>query len=241
MSLIWVAFAKAAPSGARVVRASPRSLILTAPVSRDDLHPLSLESSHRTPETNDELRCRAASRYNRPQGRVHALSRGRSWCVAEYRGSLQPRCESVSGLAGRIQRPRCDDAHPADSYNVCPSPHRVGKGHVQRCSRAGLGEDVSAVIYSSKGSSKRTRPSCWRVPSCGSIFRRCSAQRTSIGYSARPNSDDKHYYRDRAILNLMYATGARASEVSSLTLPAVSLANRHVRLLARAAKNDSSP
>lgn len=53
---------------------------------------------------------------------------------------------------------------------------------------------------------------------------------------SEPNPDDKHYYRDRAVLNLMYATGARASEVSSLTLPAVSLGGRHVRLLGKGRK-----
>ena len=51
-----------------------------------------------------------------------------------------------------------------------------------------------------------------------------------------PNRDDRHYYRDRAVLNLMYATGARASEVSGLTLPAVSLGNRHVRLFGKGRK-----
>lgn len=51
-----------------------------------------------------------------------------------------------------------------------------------------------------------------------------------------PNADDRHYLRDRAILSMMYATGARASEVAGVTLSAVSLANRHVRLLGKGRK-----
>lgn len=51
-----------------------------------------------------------------------------------------------------------------------------------------------------------------------------------------PNKDDKHYYRDRAILQLMYATGARASEVCGVTMTTISLAGRHVRLFGKGRK-----
>lgn len=53
---------------------------------------------------------------------------------------------------------------------------------------------------------------------------------------SEPDPDDRHCYRDRAILQLMYATGARASEVAGLTLTAVSLAGRHVRLFGKGRK-----
>ena len=51
-----------------------------------------------------------------------------------------------------------------------------------------------------------------------------------------PNRDDVHYLRDRAVLALMYATGARASEVCDLTIASVSLSERQVRLFGKGRK-----
>lgn len=53
---------------------------------------------------------------------------------------------------------------------------------------------------------------------------------------SEPNADDRHHLRDRAVLNLMYATGARASEVCGISLQAVSLEQHHVRLFGKGRK-----
>lgn len=51
-----------------------------------------------------------------------------------------------------------------------------------------------------------------------------------------PNRDDTHCYRDRAVLTTMYATGARASEISDLAMDAVRLNEREVRLFGKGRK-----
>ena len=53
---------------------------------------------------------------------------------------------------------------------------------------------------------------------------------------AEPNSGDAHPLRDRAVLALMYATGARASEVCGLSVEAVDTTHRRVRLLGKGRK-----
>jgi integrase/recombinase XerD len=56
-----------------------------------------------------------------------------------------------------------------------------------------------------------------------------------------PRSSDSYPFRDRALLELLYATGCRATELSSLTLPDMHLAERYCRCHGKGDKQRITP
>ena len=65
--------------------------------------------------------------------------------------------------------------------------------------------------------------------------------KTVENFLAGPGQFDPYWRRDRALLELLYATGCRASEVSHLQLRDVQLAARHVRCLGKGNKQRIVP
>ncbi|MGL4463181.1 MAG: tyrosine-type recombinase/integrase, partial [Planctomycetia bacterium] len=80
------------------------------------------------------------------------------------------------------------------------------------------------------------RPSLWeRIPHV------LSERQTAALLTAPQPPDDRLYLRDRAILEMMYATGTRASEVAGLLLADVSLEDRFCRCLGKGNKQRLTP
>jgi integrase/recombinase XerD len=79
------------------------------------------------------------------------------------------------------------------------------------------------------------RPSLWeRIPYVLS-------ERQVDALLAAPNRDDKLFRRDRAILEMLYATGTRASEIATLTVEDIHLDDRYLRCIGKGNKQRIVP
>lgn len=79
------------------------------------------------------------------------------------------------------------------------------------------------------------RPSLWeRIP-------HVLSDRQVADFLAAPRPSDRLYLRDRAILEMLYATGARASEVANLVVRDVHLGERFVRCIGKGDKERLVP
>lgn len=79
------------------------------------------------------------------------------------------------------------------------------------------------------------RPSLWeRIP-------HVLSERQVDALLTAPNKDDRLYLRDRAILEMLYATGTRASEVTSLLLEDIHLEERYVQCIGKGNKQRIVP
>lgn len=135
---------------------------------------------------------------------------------------------------------RISDIHPATVYGYLQQLSRSGKAEssvsrglvaIKMLLRFGiltgeLTEDFTDVLES---------PKLWkRLPSV------CNKDQV-FQLLAAPCPDDPYYLRDKAMLYLLYATGARASEVAGLTIKDVNITVGYVRCFGKGRKERIVP
>jgi len=135
---------------------------------------------------------------------------------------------------------KMEDIHPVVVYSYLKNLSKAGQAEnsISRCLvaikmllRFGIltGRITDDITDSLEG------PKLWKklpgIANKGQVFRLMDA----------PCPDDPYYLRDKAILQLLYATGARASEVAGLTLKDVNLTVGYVRCFGKGRKERIVP
>ena len=119
-------------------------------------------------------------------------------------------------------------------------PHHAGPGQLTRARRPAVRPQhhrrvssrwcgASCVSVRTTTLSKRARPRVWARPSCHGAFRRCSRPTRWVGCSMRSKGQDPLELRDRALFELIYASGLRCQEVLDLKLRDVSFDSCEIR------------
>ena len=138
--------------------------------------------------------------------------------AGEHPARLRPRPRPLLALGRRRRLGDYLAPTPSRPEPLPRAPARRGTGAAQRRPPPRRPEDVLPLPAPGRAH-RPTAPSICSVRRpCGNASRRCSARKASNKLLDAPQPLDRFYLRDRAMLETLYATGSRASEVVGLKM-----------------------